>query len=164
MDEAPDDPALLTAVGTLRAKQQRVAEAVELYRKVLEQQPRNVLVLNNLATLLAETPGRSDEALRYADYAMMYAGANGALLDTKGTALLRAKRYEDAVRLLEMAIRSPAADEDPRIAFHLAVALSHVGNHDKAKKHFDEALAAGLETQLLTPADRADVERMKQER
>ena len=163
LDEAPDDTALLTAVGTLRAKQQRVDQAVALYRKVLEIQPRNVVVLNNLATLLAEVPDRVSEAIRYADYALLFAGVNAALLDTKGTALLRARRYAEAVEILEMAVRSPTRDHDPRYAFHLAVALWHLNQRDRARQLLDQAIAHDLEKQLLTPADREDLRSLKNE-
>ncbi len=163
LDEAPDDVKLLTAAGTLRAKQQQVDGAVKLYQRALDLSRRNVLVLNNMATLLAETPNRTDEAIRYADYTLMYSGVSAAVLDTKGTALIRAGRYEEAIELLEMATRAPA-DSDPRYAFHLAVALHHTGEHSRAKQLLQQALANDLESQLLTPADRDDLARLRNEK
>ena len=49
-----------------------------------------MLTLNNLATLLAELPGREAEAMDYVDQAIEIAGEQTFLLDTKGIILIHA--------------------------------------------------------------------------
>ena len=85
-----DQPALLANVANIRVLQDRSDEAIELYRQILAQQPRNVEVLNNLATMLAEQPEpeKRKEALEYVEQAIKLAGPQPGLLDTKGMALL----------------------------------------------------------------------------
>lgn len=158
LEDAPDSSVLLMAAGNLNAKQQRVVEAVSFYERVAKQRPRDAMVLNNLATLLADMPGRVEDALTDVDLAMVYSGVQASLLDTKGSVFLSSDRNKEAVRVLKYACWSTKTD--PRYRFHLAVALDRVGTKAKSQGQLDEsqkqlnvALRDGLEKQLLTPTD-----------
>src|SRR5262249_50656255 len=58
--------------------------AAARYREVLKEDPANVLALNNLAWLLAETSGDKDEALKLIDRAIELQGSRAEFLDTRG--------------------------------------------------------------------------------
>ena len=92
LEAHPDQPALLTSVAGLRVMENRSADAVAMYRQILAAQPRNVEVLNNLATLLSEQPeaGKPSEALECIEKAIDLAGPQPLLMDTKGMALFYA--------------------------------------------------------------------------
>ncbi len=114
----PKDADLLSAVAGVRVLQQRTDEAIELYRRVVSLKPKDVLALNNLATLLAEQPHTRKEALRSIDQAIGLAGRLPPLLDTKGTILVHEGKAEEAVPLLRGGYvggeRGPAVFLPPR--------------------------------------------------
>jgi len=148
----PEDGNLLFRVAGVRVVQGSTAEAVDLYEKVLRKNPRQAVVLNNLATLLGELPGRRQEALQHIDQAIALAGEQPALLDTKGMILVEAGRFEEAVKCLKQAasVRSP----DPRYTFHLALAYYRSGDLGQAEEEFRRVDPKGLNEQILTDTDR----------
>jgi Flp pilus assembly protein TadD len=143
---------LLFAAAILRTVQERIDEATELFERVVKVAPKNVLALNNLATLLAEDPKRRREALVYIDQAIELAGRQGALLDTKGTVHLMQGDDAEAVACLEEAVDAVATD--PRYYFHLAAAYQKIGRAADARTAFRRAMDNGLDRQVLTASDR----------
>ncbi len=161
IQEHGDNANLLTAVAAVRVRQQQVEKAIELYEKALKLNPKDLAILNNLATVLSEQPDRRKEALQHIEQAIQIAGPLPALLDTKGTILIHEGKPEKAVELLEAAT-TVGVDVDPRIHFHLAVAYYRSGQIDKARKALEIAREAGLESQILTPTDRKLLEELEQ--
>jgi tetratricopeptide (TPR) repeat protein len=149
-----DQPALLVNVANLRVRQERAGEAIELYRQILAQQPRNVEVLNNLATMLAEEPEseKRKEALEYVERAINLAGPQPGLLDTKGMVLFFDGKTDLALAVLEEAVRAPSPD--PRYWLHLAAVHEKLGQLDQARAALQQARAGDLDRQLLTKMDR----------
>jgi Tfp pilus assembly protein PilF len=162
LENHKDQPALLANIANIRVLQDRSGEAIELYRQILAQQPRNVNVLNNLATLLAEQPEpeKRKEAAEYIEQAINLAGPQAGLLDTKAMALLHDGKPDQAVGLLQEATQVPSPD--PRWCFHLAVACGRLGQLDKGRAALQQARACDLDHLLLTKTDRqllADLEK-----
>ncbi len=147
-----DDVELLSAVASVRVVQQRLDEAVGMFRQVLALKPADVGTLNNLATLLAEQPDKRQEALEYVDRAIQIAGPQPGLLDTKGMILVFQKKPDEAVPLLEEAAAGPQSD--PRYHFHLAVAYDRAGEAGKARAALLAARKGNLTQSVLTPSDR----------
>jgi len=152
LEKFGDDVKLLYCVATLRAMQGQYAAAVSLYRRVVQREPKNVSVLNNLAMILAETPQERGEALALINTAIEIAGEQPGLLDTKGAILVYQGQAAQAVPLLEAAARE--AGGDSRHRFHLAAAYHDVGEVTKARQQLELALTDKLEEQVLTPTDR----------
>ncbi len=155
-----DDVDLLSALAGVRVVQQRIDEATGLFRRVLTLKPTDVATLNNLATLLAEQPGKRQEALEYIERAIRIVGPQPGLLDTKGMIFVFEDKPDEAVPLLEEAAATPQAD--PRYHFHLAVAYDRAGEAEKARAAFLAARKGNLTRQVLTPLDRqmlADLEK-----
>ena len=153
---------MLASVANIRVLQDRSTEAIELYRQILAQQPRNVEVLNNLATLLSEQPEpeKRKEALEFVDQAIKLAGPQPGLLDTKGMALFLDGKGGSGRG--PVARGGPIASPDPRWFFHLAVAYGRLGQLEKGRAALQQARAGDLEHQLLTKTDRqllADLEK-----
>lgn len=148
----PNDPLLLGVAASARYFQNRPAEGDELSRRALRVDPRNVVTLNNLATILGERRDRAEEALQLIDRALDIAGVQPALLDTKGTILLTLDRADEALPLLESA--ASALNPDPRFRLHLALAYHKVGMTAKSQEHWELALQSGLDDQVLTDSDR----------
>lgn len=109
-------------------KNHNAAKAVEEYRKVVEQQPENVVALNNLAFMLADTESSRDEALRYAERAKALAGDNPAIDDTLGWILYRKGQHARALPLLENAVK-----KQPNVSRHAHLAMVYAAHGDKNK-------------------------------
>lgn len=148
-----DDVTLLMDLAAVRANAGQNAEAVKLYRQTLKIQPANVLALNNLATLLAETDTKgAAEALECVELAITKVGPQPMLLDTKGMILVQMEKFQEAAELLEQAVAGSASD--PRYAFHLAVAYARCGEMERARKAFEAANRGSLSHHVLTAGDR----------
>jgi tetratricopeptide (TPR) repeat protein len=148
LEKHSDDAELLFSVATVRVLQKRLDDAVAIYQRLLKSQPNNPGVLNNLATTLAEMPGRGAEALECVDRAIGHVGPRPDLLDTKGTILLLEGKADQALPLLEEAAGASASD--PRSLLHLAMAYDRIGKAEEAARATAKARERGVEEQILT--------------
>lgn len=90
------------------------------------------------------------EALDCIDRALASAGRPlGNLLDTKALVLLQMDQNAQAASLLVQAMSLPDAN-DPRFAFHLAVAQRRLGQHAEAMQAWKRAQELGLDDAFLT--------------
>ena len=117
-----------------------------------------MVALNNLATLLAEQPDGTDEAIGYIDQAIRIAGRNPLLVDTKGVVLLIGNRVEEAIPLFENAA---AGSSDPRLLLHLYVALNRAGRIPEAGRVRKSINLNELRTALLSQDDRTELEKLE---
>ncbi len=132
---------LLLAKAELYISQGRDRDAEDIYRKVLEKNPNNVVALNNLAVFLGHRGKDLDQALEMVNKSIELAGPVGSLLDSRATVYLGMEEWEAAIDDLQEAISdSPTA---PRY-FHLAEA--HYGFQDiiEARKAMTKAESMGL--------------------
>jgi tetratricopeptide (TPR) repeat protein len=162
LESHQDQPDFLNCLAGIRVLQGRPKDAIELYRQILKLQPRNIAVLNNLATILGEQaePECRQEALECVERAIELAGPLSSLLDTKGMIFVYDGKPERAIGPLQAAVQSPSPD--PRYGFHLAVACCRLGQLERARTALRQARDADLEHQLLTNKDRqllADLEK-----
>jgi len=152
---------LLMSVAVQRVTRNDLDEAAKLFKRVIELQPRHTLALNNLATLYAEQPTHLAEAQEYVERAMTVAGRNPALLDTLGTILLRAGKFDEAVTALEESVAGSASD--PRYYFHLAAAYQGAAHSAQAKAALNTAMQMGLDRAILTEGDRELLASLRQQ-
>jgi tetratricopeptide (TPR) repeat protein len=148
LEEHKDNVQFLFQMGNVRTAQERFEEAARLYQQVLQQNPRNLLALNNLAVVLSEIPDKRKEALDYIHQAIDLYGERELLLDTKGMVLLLSGQPQEAVKCFEDAAK--AASADSRYYFHLAMAHQKLGETDKARSAIKEAMKGGLANEFLT--------------
>jgi tetratricopeptide (TPR) repeat protein len=83
----------------------RYQEARDIYRQVLEAQPDNVEVLNNLAYLLAKNLNQAQAAVPLAERAAGILPENAEILDTLGLAQLNAGQTANARTTLERSVQ-----------------------------------------------------------
>ena len=109
--------------------------AVDVYAKALEKSPDDLIVLNNLANILIEIQ-KPELAVKYSYQAFeMVGGANAtniAVIDTYATALWKAKKYNDSIKLFEQIYRLQPSNERK-----LASVLNESGETDKSQKLLD---------------------------
>jgi tetratricopeptide (TPR) repeat protein len=130
LEQHPGDVMVRHLLGDGYIAMGRTDDAIRVLSKAVEQQPNNIVALNNLAWLLRESD--PDEALRHAERAYAQAPDSPAVRDTLGMVLLEhSGEHERAVRLLREA--SEAVPDNLTTRYHLAVGLARVGDEAEAK-------------------------------
>ena len=142
------------------------ARAMDVFKKLVNEQPENVAALNNLAAVMTMpgSPARPEEALQYSEkaYNLMTRGGavpDAAVLDTHGSILVQVGRVDEGIGLLQAAIdRRPLPDA----YYHLGDALLKQSKPDDAETALRRArdLIAQLERdkQPVDPTLRQRVE------
>ncbi len=118
-----------------RTKQWPRAEAD--FRKALELQPDQPLVLNYLGYSWVDQGMNLEEAFRMLRRAVEQRPRDGYIVDSLGWAYYRLGRYEEAVRILERAVELRPAD--PVINDHLGDAYWQVGRKLEAQFQWNHA-------------------------
>lgn len=110
----------------------------DIYVQIIENDPRDVVALNNLAFILAEELDRPKEALEYAKRTRMIAGLNPNLLDTLGWVQFLSGDATGAERTLREAIgldgRNIAA------MYHLGKVYLQRGLRSQAREVLEQGL------------------------
>ena len=126
----PGDQKIRTVLAMDYQAQGENALAIREYKKVLDQQPDNPSVLNNLAWSLHEQGDK--QALDYAQKAYDLAPDQGAIADTLGWLYLQNGQNPQGLEVLEKAVTQEP--NVPDIRYHYAVALHRNGKPESAKK------------------------------
>lgn len=132
----PDDNNLLYARGLAWERRDRIDRAEADLRRVLVTDPTNTAALNALGYTLADRTNRYKEALELIDRARAAAPDEAAIIDSYGWVLYRLGRKDEALVQLR---RAYTLMKDPEIAAHLGQLLWEKGQHEEARKLFDEA-------------------------
>jgi tetratricopeptide (TPR) repeat protein len=133
-----------------RARDWQAAEAD--FRKALELEPGQPLVLNYLGYSLVEKRQNLDEALGMIEAAVRAQPDDGYITDSLGWVLYRLGRYEEAVPHMLRAVE--LTPDDPVINDHLGDVLWMVGRRREAEFQWRRALSFG-------PADDLDMDRIR---
>jgi len=147
---APNDDALVVMRAMLYHLTANFDEEVRSYRSVLARQPRNLVVLNNLAWPLSEGLKQPSEGLEKIDDLIRLGGRSPEGVDTRGGILTRLSRFDEAIKDLQEVIQ--AAPNGVHL-FHLANAYSKAGRADESRKIFEQAQKAGLKPEELDPSE-----------
>jgi len=135
----PDNHALRISLATLYQQQGNLKEAEKLYIKILEQQPLNVVALNNMASIL--TNRDLNKALSYAKQGYKLAPKSMAVLDTYGWLLVLHGQLSEGLDVLTQAV---SLGDNPTVKYHYAVALGKNSNSDKARDVLNILLNSGI--------------------
>lgn len=127
VDKHPDDDEFLIVLAAFHSLENDGKDR-EIYEKVVEKNPRNVIALNNLAWSLRKE--NLQRAIGYAQIAHNIAPRSSIVNDTLGVLLTRAGDYARAADLFNQAMESDP--KNPEYQFHYAELLAAEGNGDKA--------------------------------
>ena len=111
--------------------------AILEYEKIILQDPKNVIALNDMAWSCHQE--KDSRALAFAERAYALNAGNPAILDTLGWILLEHGDTARAVSLLEKA--SALAPMAAEIRYHLGMGLAKAGDRRGARKQFEQLLA-----------------------
>jgi len=117
------------------------------FRKALELNENQPLVLNYLGYSLVDQGLKLDEALNMIKTAVELRPTDGYIVDSLGWVYFRLGRYEEAVKELERAIELRPAD--PVINDHLGDAYWMVGRRNEARFQWNHARDLGPEEEEL---------------
>ncbi len=160
--EKPKSVVLMLHLAELYDHRGRWEQAEEMYRRVLapENEPKNIVALNNLAWLLAQRSSdqvKIQEALVRIEAAVNGIGKRADLIDTRG--LVYMKMGQDAAALNDF--REAAADApSPAHLFHLARAHYKASDRGNASKILKQAQEQGLQASILHPSEQDVYQKM----
>ncbi|MHB1423267.1 MAG: tetratricopeptide repeat protein [Gemmataceae bacterium] len=165
LESNPKSVVLMLHLAELYDQRGRWDDAESMYRRVLqpENEPKNIVALNNLAWLLAQRssdPDKHQEALTRIEAAVAGIGRRADLLDTRG--LVHLKLGHDAAALADF--RAAAADmPSPTHLFHLARAHYKASDKTNASKTLKLAQEQGLQASLLHPSEQREYQKLLME-
>jgi tetratricopeptide (TPR) repeat protein len=149
--------ALSISLADLRDSQERYADAKAIYRRLLEQNDRNIVALNNLAWLVSFDSVERETALSLINRAIQLVGPVPDLLDTRAVIQLNRDKPREAIADLEDALKEVAK---AAIWYHLAVAQLKIGDKVAAADSFRKAEEAGFDPKSLHSLERTSYERL----
>jgi tetratricopeptide (TPR) repeat protein len=129
--------------GAIYEQQNAIPQAMAVYEKVLELNPRFGPAANNLAFLYSECGGDKEKALALAPRAIQELPDNPHASDTLGWILYKRGVYEQALNLFtDSAAKLP---DNPAIQYHLGMAHYKLGNREAAKQAFAKDLQSNIQ-------------------
>ena len=126
----PDDQIARMYLANLSLRKSN-SEAINEYKRLLENNQNNFIALNNLAWALGQQ-GELTEAIELAEKANTLRPDTPQILDTLGYLYLQAGELTKASTMLKKA--HDLAPDDPSVAYHYAMALKQSGDSSNAKK------------------------------
>lgn len=136
---------------------EQYAEAIAIYRAILTREPKQVVVLNNLAFLIAVKDGQTEEATRLIDAALAFTGPHAEFLDTRAVILTRANRAEEAIIDIQRSIAdAPSAVKQ----FHLTQAYLKANRMQGAVEAYRRAAELGIKPDDFHPLERPELDRV----
>jgi tetratricopeptide (TPR) repeat protein len=117
-----------------------VEEAKANYRRALQLQPDNPIIMNNLAQLLADSGGSLDEALDLSRRALQKAPDQAPIIDTLGWVYLKKNSIDSALQTFTSLSRK--YPDVPVFRYHLGLAAMQKGDRLMAKNEIEKALAS----------------------
>jgi tetratricopeptide (TPR) repeat protein len=143
----PDFHPALFALGAMKDLEGNKTAARRLYESVLQKSENYLPALNNLAYLLVENYGDPEGALSLAFRAYNQAPGVAEVKDTLGYVLVKNRRFEEAIPLLEKA--RDLLPENPTVQLHLAMAYQGGGKPDLVSACLQPVLAKGNPDEVL---------------
>ncbi|WOD27544.1 tetratricopeptide repeat protein [Alloalcanivorax xenomutans] len=144
--EQPDDPDLLYARAMTATLLKDWDQATGDLRKVLALRPDNTDALNALGYTWADLGINLDQAHDMISQALEQEPDHPAILDSMGWVLFRLGRPQQALEYLQ---RAYAQFPDAEVAAHLGEVLWNLGQRNKARTVWRDALADDPESELL---------------
>ncbi|WP_275097053.1 XrtA/PEP-CTERM system TPR-repeat protein PrsT [Sedimenticola hydrogenitrophicus] len=128
LKEHPDDQLSLFRLASRQEARGEDEKAVATYKKILEIDPENVMVLNNLAWNLKDR--EHAPALRYAEKAVSLAPESDVVMDTLAVVVTN-KDPGLAMKLIERVLAKKP--DDPNYLYHKAKIMQRSGKSEEAK-------------------------------
>ena len=139
--------------------------ARKLYEELLQQNPQDIRILNDLAWILQEHYHSYAEALTLANKGLSIAPNDLHLLDTRGTILSNmADRLADAKKDFERLVEllPSGTGQYAKALLQLGRICARLKDFVQAKEHLEKALEIDREIDVFTPNERAEISKIIQ--
>lgn len=146
LEKMPDSPELLYDRAMAAEKVNRLDMLEADLRRLIKLKPDYAHAYNALGYTLADRTPRIKEALELLEKALKLEPEDPFIMDSMGWALLKTKRYGEAVDYLR---RAYAAKPDPEIAAHLGEALWLKGEKEEAQRIWKGSLQSHPDNESL---------------
>ena len=146
LDSYPDNVSLRYVQSLLYQQQEKLRPAVTILESLIEDYPNDAGFLNALGYLLTDKMDRHVEAKAYLDKALSTEPDNPAIMDSMGWVLFKLGDYEAALDYLEQAFEM---FPDPEVIAHIIEVQWALGNQDRAKQIYLDALEKHPESPYL---------------
>jgi tetratricopeptide (TPR) repeat protein len=163
----PTSVGALSVLAALKQTTQQVEEAAVLNRRILAEDPNNVVAINNLAWVLCEEKGQYQEALELAERGLRIAPDYVDLIDTRGVIHYRMgatdeTHYEKAVVDFERCVELflPRTPSLAPTRFHLARVYAKTGRKTEAVQQLKEAIDLNDDVGGLSPENLAEARKL----
>src|SRR6267142_4840722 len=125
-------------LGAIFERQKQYDKAEEEFKKVIDVNPKNSMVLNYYGYMLADRGIRLDEARDLIQRALDQEPYNGAYLDSLGWAYYKQNKLDQAEHTLRKAVERES--HDPTIREHLGDVLAKQGRMELAVVEWEKSL------------------------
>jgi tetratricopeptide (TPR) repeat protein len=125
-------------LGAIFERQKQYDKAEEEFKKVIDVNPKNSMVLNYYGYMLADRGIRLDEARDLIQRALELEPFNGAFLDSLGWAYYKQNKLDQAELTLRKAVERES--HDPTIRAHLGDVLAKQGRMELAVVEWEKSL------------------------
>ncbi|NWG53819.1 MAG: hypothetical protein HXY28_08885 [Hydrogenophilaceae bacterium] len=138
----PSDGIRYTAVAVLMENEDQWREAVEIARQMFAEQPDSSNRLNSLGYTLIQRPEGLEEGYRLLWRGFSFRETDYAVVDSLGWAYYLYGHFPEARALIERAHQLTGDEPNPEILDHLGDVHWRLGDHDRARATWREAIAA----------------------
>jgi tetratricopeptide (TPR) repeat protein len=146
LDKMPDQPDLLYDYAMLAEKLDQIDILESSLHKLIALKPDYAHAYNALGYSLADRNVRLDEALQYIDKALQLAPDDAFIIDSMGWVQFRLGHYDASLKYMR---RAYTVRPDPDIAAHLGEVLWTIGEHDEAKRVWQDAKKKSPDNEAL---------------
>lgn len=148
LKDNPNDTTVRVYEGTAYLLNHKLPEAIKDFEMALQSQPKNPMVLNNLA--LAYQEKNDPKAMKLAEQAATLAPDNSQTTDTFGWLLVQNNNAKKGLPLLQKSVELDPNSADNR--YHLAVAYMKVKDKQKAKEQLEQLISRHPGSSLVADA------------
>jgi tetratricopeptide (TPR) repeat protein len=138
--------------------QKKYDEAEAQFRKALEIDPKNAMVLNYLGYMLADNGTKLQDAMKLIQQAIVLDPQNGAYLDSLGWVQFKLGQYPEAETNLRKA--NERMNNDPTVHDHLGEVYEKTGNLKMAVAQWERSMTEYAHS-LAADADPEDVAKVQ---
>ena len=158
----PRYPEALYSLAILLGMEGRTEEAADIYRKLLEIEPDNLIAINNLAWILCEDMGQPQQALDLAQRGLKVAPEYVDLIDTRGMAYFRLGQFQKAVQDFAKCVElyPDSTRQDITSRYHLAKVYAGLRENKKAIEYLKQVIDSGDKTGGLTSVELNDAKNL----
>ncbi|MBN2590400.1 MAG: tetratricopeptide repeat protein [Sedimentisphaerales bacterium] len=156
----PENTQSLYSLAILFSMTGRSDEAADIYRKLLDIDPENVVAINNLAWIMCENQGQPQQALELAQKGLKQAPDYIDLIDTRGMIYFRLGKFQEAVHDFSRCIELYPESSPQSVAsrFHLAKAYAGLKNNVRAIGYLKDVLNSKEQIGGLTAKEIAEAQ------